>query len=93
VTGLASVEEAFGLVLLESLACGTPVFGRDDGGAREIITPDTGVVFRDDLPAALTAALALPRGPACRARAEAFPSRATALAYEDLLKRITSSSS
>jgi glycosyltransferase involved in cell wall biosynthesis len=90
VTGLASVEEAFGLVLVESLACGTPVFARADGGAREIVTPDTGVLFDDDLPAALRAALALPRGEACRARAEAFPSRATAEAYAELLTRVRS---
>jgi D-inositol-3-phosphate glycosyltransferase len=93
VTGLASVEEAFGLVLIESLACGTPVFARRDGGAQEIVTPETGVLFDDDLPGALRAALALDGGAACRARAEAFPTRATAEAYADLLKRITSSSS
>lgn len=90
VTGLASVQEAFGLVLLESLACGTPVFARSDGGGREIITPQTGVLFdRDEeLAAALRACLALPRGAACRARAEQFPSRATAEAYVELITRV-----
>ena len=90
VTGLASVEEAFGLALVESLACGTPVFARADGGGREIITPETGVLFDDDLPDAIRAALELPRGAACRARAERFPSRATAEAYAALLTRVRS---
>jgi glycosyltransferase involved in cell wall biosynthesis len=92
VSGLASVDEAFGLVLVESLACGTPVFARSDGGGREIVTDDVGVLFDDDLAGALLRALEL--DPArCRARAEAFPSRATAAAYVELLKRITPSSS
>ncbi len=90
VTGLASVEEAFGLVLIESLACGTPVFARSDGGAREIVTPETGVLFDDDLPGALRAALELPRGAPCRARAEDFPRRATAEAYLDLITLLRS---
>ncbi|MEA2126006.1 MAG: D-inositol-3-phosphate glycosyltransferase [Solirubrobacteraceae bacterium] len=94
VTGLASVEEAFGLVLVESLACGTPVFARDDGGGTEIVTPETGALFSDDLAGALRRALALAADPAtaaaCRARAEAFPSRATAEAYVELFTRVRS---
>lgn len=94
ISGLASTEEAFGLVLVESLACGTPVFTRSDGGGREIVAPGTGVVFDDDLPGALRAALELAGDPAtaarCRARAEAFPSRATAEAYAGLLTRLRS---
>lgn len=39
--------EAFGLVVLESLACGTPVVVSDQCGAAELLTADTGVVTND----------------------------------------------
>ena len=46
VSGLASYNEAFGLVLVESLACGTPVFGARDGGVPEIVDrPEVGRLF------------------------------------------------
>ncbi|MDC7771443.1 glycosyltransferase family 4 protein [Priestia megaterium] len=34
---LSNFQEAFGLVYLESLACGTPVIGRNSAGVKEII--------------------------------------------------------
>jgi phosphatidylinositol alpha-mannosyltransferase len=40
VTVLPSVDEAFGLVLIESLATGTPVVGVASGGPREIVDDD-----------------------------------------------------
>lgn len=39
-----SPKETFGLVVLEALACGTPVLTANRGGAREIISPGVGVV-------------------------------------------------
>jgi glycosyltransferase involved in cell wall biosynthesis len=40
ITVLPSWSEAFGLVLVESLACGTPVVCTDEGGMPEIVTDD-----------------------------------------------------
>jgi phosphatidylinositol alpha-mannosyltransferase len=45
VTVLPSIGEAFGMSLVESLACGTPVVGSQDGGAPDFVRPDAGVLF------------------------------------------------
>ena len=73
VTLLPSWEEAFGLVLAESLACGTPGVAFREGGMPEIISrPEVGrtAAFGDvaDLTRALAEAVELARDPATPAR-------------------------
>ena len=37
-------REAFGLALIECMACRTPVIGADSGGPRDFVTPDIGLL-------------------------------------------------
>jgi glycosyltransferase involved in cell wall biosynthesis len=99
VSALAAYNEAFGLVLVESLACGTPVIGMNDGGVPEIIDRDeVGRLFDgtgEDLTRALLEALDLAADPACadrcRARAAEFTTARTAeesvRLYEELIAK------
>jgi phosphatidylinositol alpha-mannosyltransferase len=97
VSGLTSYNEAFGLVIVESLACGTPVFGASDGGPAEIIDrPEIGRVFHGDderdVARAVLEAMELTDAPgtteACRARASDFTSMASARITLDLYREL-----
>jgi phosphatidylinositol alpha-mannosyltransferase len=96
-TGLTSYNEAFGLVLVESMACGTPVFAARDGGPAEIVdSPRVGSLFETDderdVARAMHEALELAEDPgtaaACRARAEGFSTMASARVTLDLYREL-----
>jgi phosphatidylinositol alpha-mannosyltransferase len=46
VTAFPSVKEAFGMVIVESLAAGTPVVGVDDSAVPELVTAEVGTLAR-----------------------------------------------
>jgi phosphatidylinositol alpha-mannosyltransferase len=79
-TVLPSVNEAFGIVLVESLACGTPIVVCDHSAPPELVQPGTGAIARPRDPASLAEAcaqaLARSREPGiearCRAAAEPY---------------------
>lgn len=56
-TILPSIYEAFGLVVVESIQCGTPVIVSDRVGASELLTPDEGLVFSDISPQGIADAI------------------------------------
>jgi glycosyltransferase involved in cell wall biosynthesis len=92
VSALPSVKEAFGLVLAEALACGTPGVGTDSAGIPEVLDrPEVGRLFsggEDQLARALLEAFELAEDPAtraaCRERALELSSERFAGAYLSL---------
>lgn len=93
---LASEREGWANVLLESMACGTPVIATAVNGAAEVVCgPDAGLLVRRRTPEALSAALLefLRRPPsrqAVRRYAEAFGWEAVARANRALFEEAAS---
>jgi phosphatidylinositol alpha-mannosyltransferase len=97
---LPSFGEAFGLVLIEAMAAGTPVVGSEGGAFGEIIDrPEIGRLFAGDLPgplaSALLEALMLAERPetaaACRERAGDYSLERFGARNEDLYRRVLDS--
>jgi phosphatidylinositol alpha-mannosyltransferase len=86
VTALSSRGEAFGLVLAESLACGTPAAACADAAGPEVLG-EAGATFSGDDPQALAGAIldaALVPAATCRARAGRFDLQRCVDAHEQL---------
>ena len=97
VSALPSHSEAFGLVLAEAMACGTPAVGAAAGGIPEVIESDAvGRTFEGDdeqaVARALLEAFELARDPAtpeaCRARALKLSRERIAEQYEALYREL-----
>jgi glycosyltransferase involved in cell wall biosynthesis len=78
-----SRTDTFGLVLLEALACGTPVAAFPVTGPLDVVAPGTGRLD-EDLRCAALAALASDRA-RCRAHAETFSWATCAAAFRGAL--------
>ena len=73
---LPSTDDSFGMVLVESLACGTPVVGTNHSAIPELVTDDTGALCKphdpESLAAACRRALELARDPGVADRCRSF---------------------
>jgi phosphatidyl-myo-inositol alpha-mannosyltransferase len=80
VTALPSEADSFGMVAVESLACGTPIVVADDGAPQELVSNETGSVTQlrdpESLAAGLSTAFDLAQrsdtAVRCRERARSF---------------------
>jgi glycosyltransferase involved in cell wall biosynthesis len=82
-----SVTDTFGLVMVEAMACGTPVAAFPVPGPLDVIGDSRGGVMHADLRTACLRALDLPRA-AARARAETFSWAAATTQMLAALQRI-----
>lgn len=87
VTALSSRGEAFGLVLAESLACGTPAVAADDAAGPEVIG-EAGATFAEDGLATAILEAATVDAAAARAQAEKFSIARCVEAHEHLYARL-----
>jgi glycosyltransferase involved in cell wall biosynthesis len=71
-----SRTDTFGLVMIEAMACGTPVAAYPVPGPVDVLTPETGAMA-EDLDAAIAAALELDRD-ACARHGQSFTWQASA---------------
>jgi glycosyltransferase involved in cell wall biosynthesis len=78
-----SRTDTFGLVMIEALACGTPVAGYPVTGPVDVLTPTTGAMD-EDLGAAIAQALTCDRS-ACVAYGQGFTWAASARQFVDAL--------
>lgn len=95
---LASSREGWANVLLEAMACGTPVVATRVGANAEVVTDGVGMLIDERSPAAIyRAVLQLLDKPALansiRARAEQFGWEATSRSQVDLFNRLVDRSS
>lgn len=92
-TVLPAAHEAFGLVLIESLAAGTPVVAANSGSCREIVTDEAaGTLFEPDDESAMVTAmdrtLELANRPTTVERCVALAARYDADTVAELVERI-----
>lgn len=93
---LASSREGWANVLLESMACGTPVVAADIWGNPEVVQcPEAGVIYEPNTPDGIAAAVhrlfaSLPKRAATRAYAERFGWDETTAGQLALFRRVIS---